>query len=111
MEQEVMQSYIDGLNHSDAKLIGSLFAADGQFNDAAGRLSGAPVVTAVGSDAVRAVFERIFARQSVCAKVLKMNLHSMEYDVIRSDGTIYPCIGTVMINTEGKITEYLVRPR
>ncbi len=111
MEQTVLQSYIDGLNQSDAESIGSLFADGGRFSDGAGRLIGAADVTAVGPDAVRAVFERIFARRSVQARILKMNPHSMEYDVIRPDGTVFPCIGTVTVNAEGRITEYLVRPR
>ena len=44
------------------------------------------------------------------ANIVKLNPNSMEYDVFLA-GLEIPCIGAATVNEEGKITEYIVRPR
>ena len=111
MEQKAMQSYVDGLNNNDPKQIGALFAADGYFSDGATRLINLPDGNGTGPDEVAKIFEGIMSQFKVTVEILKMNKQSMEYDVHLGDEITLPCVGTVTVDADGKIKEYLARPR
>ena len=110
MVSEILVKYVDGLNAGDAEQVANLFADKCDFNDGGARPFDFPDVVAAGKDGVYAAFKGVFETYKVVANIVKMNPNSMEYDVLLAGLTI-PCIGTATLDKDGKITEYMVRPR
>jgi len=107
---QVLETYVAGLNSGVAENVSSLFAEESDFVDGGARPMGFPDVVAHGRAEVQAAFAGVFATYKVKATIVKLNPNSMEYDVDLA-GLYIPCVGTVTLDAEGKIKEYLVRPR
>jgi hypothetical protein len=110
MVSEILKAYVAGLNGGDCNVIAELFAEECDFVDGGARPNGFPDVVAHGKEGVREAFRGVFDTYQVKADIVKLNPNSMEYDVFLA-GLEIPCIGTATVNEDGKITEYLVRPR
>lgn len=110
MVSETLKKYIAGLNAGNADQVAELFADKSDFVDGGARPFNFPDVVASGKEGVRSAFKGVFETYKVVAKIVKMNPNSMEYDVFLA-GLEIPCIGTATVDKDGKITEYLVRPR
>ncbi len=110
MVSETLKIYVAGLNAGDCNAIAELFAEECDFVDGGARPNGFPDVVAHGKEEVRAAFKGVFETYDVKAEIVKLNPNSMEYDVFLA-GLEIPCVGTATVDAEGKITEYLVRPR
>jgi len=106
----VLQQYVDRMNNKDAKGISELFAKDCIFNDGGGRPWGFDDIVANGSEGVYGVFANVLTGNDVKSTIIKLNSASMEYDVQFGD-ILMPCIGTVTLDEDGLIKEYIVRPR
>lgn len=111
MEKKIMQAYIDGLNAHDYEGIGALYAEEGTFSDGATRLLNLPDGSGTGPAGVAEFFKGIMGQFDVSADLIKMNDRSMEYDVHLGPEITLPCVGTVTLDADGKIIEYLARPR
>ena len=107
---EVLEKYVAGLNSQNADQVAELYAEECSFVDGGARPNGFPDVVASGREGVRAAFKGVFEQFKVKATIVKLNPNSMEYDVELA-GLFIPCIGAATCNEEGKITEYIVRPR
>jgi len=106
----ILEKYVERMNDKDAEGIAELFAKECSFNDAGGRPWGFDDIVLSGSEAVLNLFSGILTAHEVKATIVKLNKASMEYDVQFGD-ILMPCVGTVTVNEEGLITEYIVRPR
>ena len=107
---EVLEKYVAGLNSGNADHVAELYADECSFVDGGARPFGFPDVVANGREGVRDAFKGVFETYKVEAKIVKLNPNSMEYDVELADLHI-PCIGAATCDEEGKIKEYIVRPR
>ncbi len=107
---EVLEKYVAGLNAGNADQVAELYAEECSFVDGGARPFGFPDVVASGREGVRQAFAGVFQTYTVKANIVKLNPNSMEYDVDLA-GLLIPCIGAATCNEEGKITEYIVRPR
>ena len=107
---EILTTYVADLNAGDCNAVAELFAEECDFVDGGARPFQFPDVVAHGREGVRGAFKGVFETYKVEAEIIKMNPNSMEYDV-RLAGLLIPCVGTATCNADGKITEYLVRPR
>ena len=107
---EILEKYVAGLNANNADQIAELYADECSFVDGGARPNGFPDVVASGKEGVRSAFKGVFEQFQVKATIVKLNPNSMEYDVELA-GLFIPCIGAATCNEEGKITEYIVRPR
>lgn len=107
---EILEKYVAGLNSGDANQVAELFAEECDFVDGGARPWKFPDVVASGKEGVRQAFTGVFEAYQVKANIVKLNPNSMEYDVFLA-GLEIPCIGAATVNDEGKITEYIVRPR
>ena len=110
MVSDILQQYVAGLNSGNADKVAALFAESCDFVDGGARPFDFPDVVASGREAVREAFRGVFETYEVKAKIVKLNPNSMEYDVFLA-GLEIPCIGTATLDEQGKIKEYLVRPR
>lgn len=110
MVSETLKTYVAGLNAGDCNAVAELFAEECDFVDGGARPNGFPDVVAHGKEGVRTAFKGVFETYDVKAEIVKLNPNSMEYDVFLA-GLEIPCVGTATVDAEGKITEYLVRPR
>ena len=106
----ILEQYIEKLNNKDSDGLSKLFADECLFNDGGGRPWGFDDIVVNSREGVYNVFANVLNSNDVKAKVLKLNNASMEYDVHFGD-ILMPCVGVVTINTDGLITEYIVRPR
>ena len=107
---EILEKYVAGLNAQDADAIAELYADECSFVDGGARPNGFPDVVASGKEGVREAFKGVFEQFQVKATIVKLNPNSMEYDVELA-GLFIPCIGAATCDADGKITEYIVRPR
>ena len=107
---EVLEKYVAALNSGDADEVAVLYGEECSFVDGGARPFGFPDVVASGREQVREAFAGVFKTYKVEAKIIKLNPNSMEYDVELA-GLHIPCIGAATCNEEGKITDYIVRPR
>lgn len=107
---EVLEKYVAALNSGNADNVAELYAEECSFNDGGARPFGFEDVIASGREGVRAAFAGVFEAYKVEASIVKLNPNSMEYDVELA-GLHIPCIGAATCNEEGKITDYIVRPR
>ena len=107
---EILEKYVAGLNAQDADAIAELYAEECSFVDGGARPNGFPDVVASGREGVREAFKGVFQQFTVKAAIVKLNPNSMEYDVELA-GLFIPCIGAATCDADGKITEYIVRPR
>ena len=107
---EILEKYVAGLNAQDADAIAELYAEDSSFVDGGARLQDFDDVVADGREGIRAAFKGVFEQFKVKATIIKLNPNSMEYDVELA-GIVIPCIGAATCDEEGKIKEYIVRPR
>ena len=107
---EILEKYVAGLNAQDADGIAELYAEECSFVDGGARPNGFPDVVASGREGVRAAFKGVFEQFKVKATIVRLNPNSMEYDVELA-GLFIPCIGAATCDKDGKITEYIVRPR
>lgn len=107
---EILEKYVAGLNAGNADQVAELYAEECSFVDGDTRPNGFPDVVAEGRECVRKAFEGVFDTYEVKATIVKMNPNSMEYDVELAGLTI-PCIGAATCDEDGKIKEYIVRPR
>lgn len=107
---EVLKKYVAGLNSGNADQVAELFADECSFVDGGARPNGFPDVVADGKEGVRNSFKGVFETYQVKANIVKLNPNSMEYDVELA-GLHIPCIGAATCNDDGKIKEYIVRPR
>ncbi|MBR0463303.1 MAG: nuclear transport factor 2 family protein [Clostridia bacterium] len=107
---EILEKYVAGLNAQDADAIAELYAENCSFVDGGARPNGFPDVVANGREGVREAFKGVFKQFTVKATIVKLNPNSMEYDVELA-GLFIPCIGAATCDADGKITEYIVRPR
>lgn len=105
----LLEQYINAINLGDPDRMASIFHEECYFDDGGGRLVGKPDIVAKNREQVKNAFTAIFQRVQLEAKLIKLNLHSMEYDII-SNGHINQCVG-LMTEKDGKILEYIVRPR
>ena len=110
MVSDILRTYVAGLNAGDCDAIAELFAEQSDFVDGGARPFKFPDVVASGREQIREAFRGVFTTYEVKAEIVKMNPNSMEYDVFLA-GLEIPCIGTATIDENGKIIEYLVRPR
>ena len=106
----ILEQYVAALNSGDADQVAKLFAEDCKFCDGGARLLKIEDLCAEGREGVRAAFAGVFATYQVKATLVKLNEHSMEYDVDLGGGVI-PCVGTVTCDDSGLMAEYMVRPR
>ncbi|MCL1982455.1 MAG: nuclear transport factor 2 family protein [Clostridiales bacterium] len=106
----ILTQYVERMNNKDAKGIAELFAQDCLFNDGGGRPWGFDDIVVNSRDGVYNVFADVLASNDVKATIIKLNNASMEYDVQFGD-ILMPCVGTVTINEDSLISEYIVRPR
>ena len=107
---EVLEKYVAGLNANDADQVAELYADECDFVDGGARPQGFTDVVASGKEGVRAAFKGVFEQFQVKATIIKLNPNSMEYDVELA-GLCIPCIGAATLDADGKIKEYIVRPR
>ena len=107
---EVLEKYVAALNSGNADQVAELYAEECSFVDGGARPFGFPDVVAEGKDGVQKAFAGVFETYTVEAKIVKLNPNSMEYDVELA-GLHIPCIGAATCDEEGKIKEYIVRPR
>ena len=107
---EVLEKYVAALNSGKADQVAELYAEECSFVDGGARPFGFPDVVASGKENVRAAFAGVFETYKVEAKIVRLNPNSMEYDVELA-GLHIPCIGAATCDEEGKIKEYIVRPR
>lgn len=110
MVSDTLKTYVAGLNSGDCDAIAELFAENCDFVDGGARPFKFPDVVASGREGVREAFRGVFQTYQVKAEIVKLNPNSMEYDVFLA-GLEIPCVGTATVDENGKITEYLVRPR
>ena len=108
--REVLEKYVAALNSGNADQVAELYAEECSFVDGGARPFGFPDVVAEGKDGVQKAFAGVFETYKVEAKIVKLNPNSMEYDVELA-GLHIPCIGAATCDEEGKIREYIVRPR
>ena len=106
----ILEQYIAALNSGNADQVANLFADECKFNDGGARTFQIDDLCAEGKEGVRAAFAGVFSAYQVKATLVKLNEHSMEYDV-ELGGMYIPCIGTATCDSSGKMTEYMVRPR
>lgn len=106
----ILEEYVKKMNAKDAKGIAALFAEECLFNDGGGRPWGFDDIVTNSSKGVYDVFANVLTNNEVIATIIKLNPASMEYDVQFGD-ILMPCVGTVTVNKEGLIQEYIVRPR
>lgn len=107
---EVLEKYVAALNSGKADQVAELYADECSFVDGGARLLKFPDVVASGKKGVFDAFDGVFKTYTVAAKIVKLNDNSMEYDVHLADFDI-PCIGAATLDENGKIKEYIVRPR
>ena len=107
---EVLEKYVAGLNANDADQVAELYADECDFVDGGARPQGFSDVVASGKEGVRTAFKGVFEQFKVKATIIKLNPNSMEYDVELA-GLCIPCIGAATCDADGKIKEYIVRPR
>lgn len=107
----ILEEYVAGLNSGDQDKVAALFAEDCKFSDGGARTIDIDDLVADGREALRAAFGGVFGAYKVKAEIVKLNDHSMEYDVYLGDGDPLPCIGCATCNSDGLIEEYIVRPR
>jgi ketosteroid isomerase-like protein len=107
---EVLEKYVAALNSGNADNVAELYAEECSFVDGGARTFGFPDVVADGKEGVRQAFAGVFETYKVEAKIVKLNPNSMEYDVELA-GLHIPCIGAATCGEDGKIKEYIVRPR
>lgn len=107
---EILEKYVAGLNSHDADAIAELYADECSFVDGGARPNGFPDVVASGKEGVRETFKGVFQQFDVKATIVNMYPNSMQYDVFLA-GLEIPCIGAATVDENGKITEYIVRPR
>ena len=110
MVSETLKTYVARLNAGDCNAVAELFAESCDFVDVGARPFDFPDVVASGREGVREAFRGVFETYRVRAEIVKLNPNSMEYDVFLA-GLEIPCVGTATVDADGKITEYLVRPR
>lgn len=111
MEQKIMQQYVDALNANDPAAAGVIFADECYFTDGATRLIDLPDGIGHSPKEVEGIFTGIMGQFHVSVDILKMNEHSMEYDVHLGDEITLPCVGAITLNDDGKVIEYIIRPR
>ncbi len=111
MERQAMQKYVDALNANDPAQIGSIFAQKCYFSDGATRVINLPDGIGTSPSEVEGIFRGIMAKFRVKVDILKMNDHSMEYDVHLGDDVVLPCVGAITLDAQGKVAEYIIRPR
>ncbi len=107
---EILEVYVAGLNSHDADAIAELYADECEFVDGGARPQGFADVVAHGKEEVRETFKGVFAQFDVKATIVNMYPNSMQYDVFLA-GLEIPCIGAATLDENGKIKEYIVRPR
>jgi hypothetical protein len=105
-----LEKYLLALNNGDAREVADLFAPQCLFNDGGGRLIGLEDIVLKSRDVLFIFLSALFACSKVEAKLVKLNDHSMEYDV-HSFNSVLPCISAFSTDENGLITEYIVRPR
>jgi hypothetical protein len=103
-------NYIVALNTNNPEAVADLFADECKFTDGALRGDGQPDMVASTPEEVYEIFSHIFSNNKFLASLEKIYDHSMAYDVYLNDKK-YPCIGAAWANEEGKLTEYVIRPR
>jgi len=106
----ILEQYVERMNNKDARGVSELFAKDCLFNDGGGRPWGFEDIMANDSEGVYNVFAGVLTSNDVKSTIVKLNNASMEYDVQFGD-ILMPCVGTVTVNGDGLISEYIVRPR
>ncbi len=107
---EVLEKYVAALNSANADQVADLFGQECDFVDGGARPFGFPDVVAHGKEGVYDAFAGVFTAYKVEAKIVRLNPNSMEYDVELA-GLHIPCIGAATCYEDGKIKEYIVRPR
>ncbi|MGX8700724.1 hypothetical protein [Caproiciproducens sp.] len=105
----VLEKYLAGINHGDAKEISGLFTEEGKFDDGARRTHGLPDLVAIGEERIQVLWAALFASYRMSARLIKLNENSMEYEVL-IDGSTFPCIGAATLSKDGRIAEYTIRP-
>jgi hypothetical protein len=103
-------SYIVALNVNNPLAVSNLFADQCKFTDGALRVDEKPDMIASIPEEVYKIFLQLFNRYTFKATIEEIYDHSMVYDVYLNNRK-YPCIGAAWINKEGKLTEYVIRPR
>ena len=111
MEKQAMQNYVDALNSNDPAAVGAIFADECYFSDGATRIINLPDGVGTSPAEVEAVFQGIMSQFKVSVEILKMNDRSMEYDVYLGEEVTLPCVGAVTLDENGKVKEYIIRPR
>lgn len=105
----ILNDYVKCLTAGDADGVVALFTENCHFNDGGARTINVPDLVVDGKNSLLEALKRVFGQYKVKAEIIKINSNSMEYDVILGDITL-PCIGCATLN-DGKIDEYIVRPR
>lgn len=106
-----LERYIQALNTLDANALADCFAEDAVFDD---RAAATPIYFE-GREVIRETFTKFFSRPNykMTAAMWKLDGNTMDYDCISgSAGENHSvCRGTAILNREGLISEYRVRPR
>ncbi|SHJ55019.1 nuclear transport factor 2 family protein [Parasporobacterium paucivorans] len=105
----ILEDYIARMNKSDFEGIGNLFTEGCRFNDGGARTIGVDDLVVNGREALKKAFQGVWEVYKVRAEIVKLNAHSMEYDVFLGDVKL-ECIGCATLK-DGLIDEYIVRPR
>ncbi len=105
----ILNDYVKYLTAGDADGVAALFTENCHFNDGGARTINVPDLVVEGNNALLEALKGVFGQYKVKAEIIKLNPNSMEYDVVLGDSTL-PCIGCATLK-DGKIDEYIVRPR
>ncbi|MBM4761475.1 hypothetical protein GNT69_04120 [Bacillus sp. B15-48] len=105
----ILEDYVAHMNNGDYEGVANLFTETCSFDDGGARTIQVDDLVVKGRVNLKATFQSVFEAYKVRAEIVKLNANTMEYDVYLGE-TKLECIGCATLK-EGKIAEYIVRPR